>query len=341
MSKPKNPENQYWTEEVDDAIIKFRDAKTQEERDKIFNESLRYPFYKMAECVFNRNSFKYIPEQHETTMHDCVVHLMDAAMHHYDKSKGKSFSYFTYCARNFYIQLNDKSYEAAKKTLGLQYHDEFGDDMTVGPTDELVREKYEDDERQFDAIEFYNATVKYFTDNFDKIFLNRRHVAVGRAFLKVIKTEIPFDSGGKKVFYEAMRKESGLKTQYITRVMCLIRAHYDKAKEAWDKDGNLDNIIPPLPCDYQYWRNWRNWSSQKEKRLREKRLNDMELRKAKGYKATNYQNIYQYGSRYIIVFTHKRQRYKFGSYDTIEETIEKYNDAMSKLKGKDAKLYSI
>jgi len=51
--KPKT-KNVYFTEETENAILQYRSAKTYEEKNKLYNQSIHYAFYKLAENILYR-----------------------------------------------------------------------------------------------------------------------------------------------------------------------------------------------------------------------------------------------------------------------------------------------
>ena len=70
MSKrSKNPSPvMYFTEAVDEAIVRYLAETNQEKRNQIFNNFIYHPFYKIAENILNTFKFSYF-DDHSTQHH--------------------------------------------------------------------------------------------------------------------------------------------------------------------------------------------------------------------------------------------------------------------------------
>jgi hypothetical protein len=125
MGRKKNPNNNYFDEKVEQAIADYNIAKTQLERDKLF--VIIYPaISKIAEVMFNKIKPEYIDGEPLDIQMDCVCYLSER-MYRIKEGKGKAFSYFTVCARNYYIFHNQRGYTGTKKTLKLDVLNENWD----------------------------------------------------------------------------------------------------------------------------------------------------------------------------------------------------------------------
>ena len=56
--KPKT-KNVYFTEETEEAILKYRSSKTYDEKNRLYNEKIHYAFYKLAENIIHTFKFYY------------------------------------------------------------------------------------------------------------------------------------------------------------------------------------------------------------------------------------------------------------------------------------------
>ncbi len=60
--KPKK-NNDYFTEETQAAILKFRASENQDERDKLYREKIHYALYKLAENIIHTFKFYYLDSE--------------------------------------------------------------------------------------------------------------------------------------------------------------------------------------------------------------------------------------------------------------------------------------
>jgi hypothetical protein len=56
--KPKT-KNNYFTIETEEAILRYRAAKNQAERNRIYNQDIHYGFYKLVENIIHTFKFYY------------------------------------------------------------------------------------------------------------------------------------------------------------------------------------------------------------------------------------------------------------------------------------------
>ena len=101
---------QYWTKETDAAIVRYNQSEDVNERNQIFNESIRHPLEKLVENIFNTFKFEYVETDVESVQKETLGHLV-SSFHYYDISKGKGFSYFSRTAKNYLMALNIVNYK--------------------------------------------------------------------------------------------------------------------------------------------------------------------------------------------------------------------------------------
>ena len=159
MPKKKNPQNQYWNQTVEDAVCSYNSATIQAEREKHYR--IIYPaLCKVAEVIYHKVKFSYSDDDIEDIMASCVAHLTEN-LSKFKCDKGtKSFSYFTVCARFFYIQLSNKNYRYFQKNIPLSSLPENWDVENHDRNDEI---KSLSSSLLFDFIDYCNL-------NFENIF---------------------------------------------------------------------------------------------------------------------------------------------------------------------------
>ena len=104
----------YFGTPAQEAIIAYNKCKNQKEKNKIYNEGIKYPFEKLAENVLNTFKFTYFDVPKSDVKKE-VVSAMVEKMHMYKEGKGKAFSYFTIIAKNYLILNNNGNYKRWQK----------------------------------------------------------------------------------------------------------------------------------------------------------------------------------------------------------------------------------
>ena len=95
----KAKKKQYFTQETENAIIRYNNSKDPVIRNRIYNEHIKTPFEKLAENIIHTFKFYYFDVPSEDVKHE-VVSFLYMNMHKFTEGKGKAFSYFSIVAKN-------------------------------------------------------------------------------------------------------------------------------------------------------------------------------------------------------------------------------------------------
>ena len=104
----------YFGTPAQEAIIEYNNSEDFEERSKIYEERIKYPFEKLAENVMNTFKFSYFDVPKIDVQME-VVSTMVEKMHMFQEGKGRAFSYFTIIAKNHLILKNNGNYKRWKQ----------------------------------------------------------------------------------------------------------------------------------------------------------------------------------------------------------------------------------
>ena len=100
--KPKEPRI-YFTQDTENAIIEYLASDNESERNRIYNERIRYAFYKLSENIIHTFKFYYTDSDTiEELKHEVVTFLLEK-LHLYSQGKGKAYSYFGTIAKRYLI----------------------------------------------------------------------------------------------------------------------------------------------------------------------------------------------------------------------------------------------
>ena len=162
MPRKKNPNNNYFNQEVEDAVCAYLHTDNQSEREKHFR--IIYPaLCKIAEVWYNKLKFSYSDDDREDVMANCVAWLVEK-MDKFKCGQGtKAFSYYTVTAKFYYMQLSNKNYAYFKRYIPIS---DMGENWDVENSDSEDGIKSENAQFLFDFI-------KYLNTNFDSIFPSR------------------------------------------------------------------------------------------------------------------------------------------------------------------------
>jgi len=102
----KKKEKMYFTIDTEKAIIEYNKSNDFKLRNKIYEESIKYPFEKLAENILNTFKFSYFDVSKEDVQMEVVSTLIEK-IHMFQEGKGKAFSYFSIVAKNHLTEFKE------------------------------------------------------------------------------------------------------------------------------------------------------------------------------------------------------------------------------------------
>lgn len=212
--KPKN--KQYFSKETEDAILLYNTLDDETSRNRLYLEKIKYPFEKLAENIIHTFKFYHFDVPYEDVKNEVVAFLNEKIHKYTDPSKGKAFSYFSIVAKNYLIAQNNANYEKFKNVEQPEVIDDSRNVINEVIRDEDIEEK----------SEFMDLYVKYIDDNLSSLFRKQTDMAVADSILELFRTRHNIEDFNKKALYILVRDRTGVKTQYITRVVNTMKDLY-------------------------------------------------------------------------------------------------------------------
>ena len=223
----------YFTQETEDAIIKYNKSDDLDEREQIYIQYIQAPFDKLAENVINRFKFPYMEGSFDDVKSE-VVSFLVINLHKFAEGKGKAFSYFSVIAKNYLILHNNNSYKEERRTVYLV--DKVEDSFAL---EEILIVEPDEQELQSDSREFIHLLVQYWDFNLTKIFKKKRDIEIATAVVELLRRVDNIDNFNKKGLYLMIREMTNHKTSHITKVINKMKVHvYEKIQE-FRRTGHL------------------------------------------------------------------------------------------------------
>ena len=98
---------QYFTQETEDAIVRYNGSSDPEERSEIYRKDIHYGFFKLTENIIHTFKFYYTEVNTiDELKHEVVAFLLEK-LHLYKQEKGKAYSYFGTIAKRYLILYNN------------------------------------------------------------------------------------------------------------------------------------------------------------------------------------------------------------------------------------------
>ena len=225
----KAKKKQYFTQETENAIIRYNNSKDPVIRNRIYNEHIKTPFEKLAENIIHTFKFYYFDVPSEDVKHE-VVSFLYMNIHKFTEGKGKAFSYFSIVAKNYLILHNNNNYKKMK-----QHDSEDVMDYKRDPITEL-RGK----ESRNMKMEYIEQLADYWRNNLTTVFKRKKDLDVANSVVELIDMRHNIDNFNKKALYILIREMTGSNTQHITRVINVMKKHHLNLHKAYLTTGSVD-----------------------------------------------------------------------------------------------------
>ena len=215
----------YFTQTTEEAIVAYNLEYSHSKKERIYNEHIHKPLFKLAENIINRFRFYYMDGSPTDVKYEVITFLLEK-LPKYTQDKGKAFSYFSIVAKNYLIQNNNKAYRKiiTKAPLTLI-------DFKRNVVNEIQRE--DKDQRMRD---FMDRFIIHYDSIVPDKFRGDRDKRIAYAVLELFRTRDNIENYNKKALYIMIREMTGTKTQYITKVVNEIKKEYVKLYDLYEKN---------------------------------------------------------------------------------------------------------
>ena len=210
----------YFTQDTEDAIIAYNEDSNYILRNKVFNDYIHKPLNKMAESLIHRFKFYHFDAATKDVQHEVIAFLLEK-LPKYTQGKGKAVSYFSIVAKNYLIQNNYKHYNRKKGKAPV---------LEIDNQRNIINEQINGD-HQSEVQDFYHLFIEHVEDNIDDVIRYKREIPIAYAVLEIFKNSENIETYNKKALYIMVREMVNVKTQYITRVVNILKVEY---KRLWD-----------------------------------------------------------------------------------------------------------
>jgi hypothetical protein len=227
--KPKEP-RVYFTQETEDAIIRYLASNDQTFRNKIYREEIEYAFYKLAENIIHTFKFYYTDSDTiEDLKHEVVTFLLEK-LHLYNQDKGKAYSYFGTIAKRYLIIYNQKNYEKLKEKADIE---EIEEDPII--LNDIIKEAAD----ETNPTDFMGLYVQYVDKNLAILFHKKQDIKTADAIMELFRKRESIEIFNKKALYIYIREITDASTPQITKVTKKLKTVYIKLYNEYYKYGHI------------------------------------------------------------------------------------------------------
>lgn len=227
MPRPKNPNNNYFNSDVENAVCVYLNSDNQRERENAFK--LIYPaLCKISEVWHNKLKISYHDTDSIDMQMDCIAHIVEK-MHMFECGKGtKAFSYFTVMAKFYYMIHNNKNYKYFQRYTPMSYMS-----VTFDTPNTDVR-----DEKANESKMLLEAFTMYLELNIEKIIPKAKYRKVGTYIIDLLNNFEKVEDINRRKMVNEMAAVDGMPTRhFITKLMNNLTGQFNLFKQQW-MDGN-------------------------------------------------------------------------------------------------------
>lgn len=225
--KPKDKSDAYYFyAKEEEAVLAYLSATTAEEKNEIYETTLRPAFEKMAESIIRRYKL-YIPnEVFEDTFNDTLSFLI-TKMPKFKPGKFKAYSYYGTICRNYLIGRIEKYATTLKRNPSYDAMvDEFNDNLRYSDKPDRNKEIAEE------TVKKLTARILQMVDNPQENDMRPNEVKLGKALAKLLDNweYVLSTNASNKLNKNAvllfLREETGMDTKGIRDNMKKFRQEF-------------------------------------------------------------------------------------------------------------------
>lgn len=216
----------YFHEGTQDAIVKYQNEDSRQEREKLYVIDILPAFEKLVENLINIHKFSSLHDSYEDLKNDCVNFLFET-IRKFDHTRGtNAFSYFNVVAKNWLIIKTKQKAQKIKRNVSLDDQESLStseqkiiEDYNMLPSQEIILENKMAGTQTINLL--YEIRDKAKTEN-ELLCIN--------SIITIFENINEVDLLNKGAILLYMRELSGLSPKQLTTTMQQIKKHYKKLK---------------------------------------------------------------------------------------------------------------
>tara|TARA_R100000152_G_C6747021_1_gene170584 strand:- start:550 stop:1236 length:687 start_codon:yes stop_codon:yes gene_type:complete len=228
MPKKAKKKNHYFTQDHEDAIVKYAQTNDIKIRTELYIQWIEPAFNEMVDKIIYTYKFTNLPNI-EVLKDECKIWLT-TILDKYDPNKGsKAFSYFSVITKNWFIHKVKKTTQENKREVRF---DKIPKNVEIRQF--TVQNEYESRriEKEF-WMGFWEEVNSWETTN-----MKPNEEKVYEAIRLIFSNPDRIDIFNKKAIYFYIREITGLNTKQVVNNLNKMRIKYRVFKKKWDR-GDL------------------------------------------------------------------------------------------------------
>lgn len=216
--------NHYFTQEHEDAIIRYAQSTCNRERTDLYIQLIGPAFSEMVDKIVYTYKFTSLPNC-DYLRDECKVWLM-TILDKYDPSKGsKAFSYFSVITKNWFIHKVKRQQKQTRREVDYDNISKAHEEEFLSTNQSYLTERLE---KEF-WTSFYNEL-----ESWDVEQMKENDLKVYQAIIVLFESREDIEIFNKKAIYLYLREISGLNTKQIVNSLKKFRKRYSGFRNDWE-----------------------------------------------------------------------------------------------------------
>ena len=221
----------YFTQETEDAIVKYNSTSDFDEKNAIYEAEIHYAFFKLTQNIIHTFKFYHTEvEDLEHLQHEIIIFLL-SKIHLFNPQNGaKAYSYFGTIVKRWLILYNDKNYKKKVKKSPIEdlQKDENHSYTLDGPPSK-------------DKLSlFTDEYIDFVSENIFKIFPKGNDANIADAVLELFRKREGIDIFNKKALYIYIHEMVDVKTPKITKIVTVLQSIFKRNYVFYLENDYLD-----------------------------------------------------------------------------------------------------
>ena len=213
VKKRRKKSKNYFTQETEDYIVKYNkldSIENEEERSRIYETNIHYPFFKLTQNIIHTFKFYHTEvENLEHLQHEIIVFLL-SKIHLFDPTRGaKAYSYFGTIVKRWLILYNTKNYKKKIQKVGVEVLTGENSTHTYYQGEEKIKS---------DLDNYVDIFVDHVSENIFELFPKKNDAQIADAILELFRKREDLEVFNKKALYIYIREMVDAKTPKITKI---------------------------------------------------------------------------------------------------------------------------
>ena len=226
MAKKKSNSNNYFTQETEDAIVRYNSSTDPIEKNRIFSQSIYLPLYKLSENLIHTFKFYHTDvEDLEDLKLEVVTMVVEEKLHRFDPTLGfKAYSYFGTIIKRWLINYNRRNYKKKKQKGSFE-------ELEYSTVEEVEHGSHP----TITLSEIVDIFIEKSYNTLERDFPKKHEQEVADAVLTLFKTRYDLDIFKKKALYIYIREITECETPTLTKVINKLKSNFYSTYSLYQK----------------------------------------------------------------------------------------------------------